>query len=229
MHVSLGKSAQIFGSAIKELNHFNEPGFRENGLSYKKNFPDTPGVKYYMESTPHYFQLPNRHSDTAQNIKDTVPEAQIIVLFRDPVARYESAYIHHMMKGRIPYAPVIENFTDNFRMLSIGRYSEILKHWQSIWPDMALFLYDDVLAEKSLAIDRIMKLLGLQNDIPATALEFRTNAKELKIKKIPNKWENMPVLAPALYHKLADYYSDGIRELERMIERDLGHWGKRRV
>jgi len=212
---------------VKELNHFSKPDHLDRLPEYRNNFPDTLGVKYYMEATPHYFRLANRYVDIAQNIKNVVPNARIIVMFRDPVSRYESAYIHHMMKGRLPYRPVIEEFTDEHIMLTLGRYSEILRHWLQIWPDIGLHLYDDVKSDKVGLVNRIMGFLELENDITPEMLEFKTNAKELKVERLSQKWATMPTLSPDLYRKLAAYYADGIKELEDMLGRDLQHWAKR--
>lgn len=227
LHASLSKSSQIFGSKIKELNHFNKPDFQVRQPEYEKNFPDTPGARYYMEATPHYFQLPNRYTDIAMNIRTTLPEAKIVLIFRDPVSRYESAYIHHMMMGRIPYKETINTVSDDFKMLTLGKYADILKHWQGVFPEISLNLYDDLKANEGGLIENIMKFLELENDITLDDLKFRTNDKHQKAQRARENWDVMPQLSKETYLELAEFYHDQVRELETMLGRDLGHWGQR--
>lgn len=108
LHACLRKSAHIFGPTPKELNFFNRPSLESRLKAYANCFPKKPGATYYMESTPHYFQLPREGHDIAVSIKRHLGNPKIIVVFRNPIDRYESAMIHHMMKGRFPYSATIE-------------------------------------------------------------------------------------------------------------------------
>lgn len=227
LHASLNKSRHIFGSATKELNHFNKPDHLDRQAAYEENFPEQEGVSYYMESTPHYFRPPNRFTDIAMNIRDVVPDAKILLMFRDPVSRYESAYIHHIMQGRLPYTPEITDFTDEQRLLSLGEYGTVLQYWQQIFPDLSAHLYDDLKADKAALINKVMGYLELENDITAEMLEFRINDKQEKVKKLSDNWDVMPRLSPDLYRQLANHYADEIKLLQDLLGRDLQHWCKR--
>ncbi|WP_444914149.1 sulfotransferase family protein [Microbulbifer sp. TRSA007] len=226
LHHCLSKSEQIFGSKTKELNFFNKPNFQQKIDEYERNFEGaSENVRYFMESTPHYFRLPNKRANIPENIKSLLGEPKMIVLFRDPVARYESAYIHHMMQGRFEYVKEISDLSDDYSMLSLGRYYEIAKYWLEYFPDIKFYLYDD-LDNKEKLIESVMNYLGLENDIPKKEMGFYVNAKKKKIvkKRKESGWSDIPELTKNAREKLKDYYIEDVKSLSGLIGRDLSHW-----
>src|SRR5699024_4768664 len=120
LHHGLGRSRHVFASEVKELNFFNQPDFDAPAkvTALREHFPaQDPGVRYYLESTPHYFRA---RPTTAENIRSLLGSPAMVAVFRNPVQRYESAYIHHMMKGRFPYTATIDQLTDEYSVLSLG-------------------------------------------------------------------------------------------------------------
>lgn len=223
LHRSLAKSPQIFGSQVKELSFFTSARYRLEPEKYELNFPETRGARYYMESTPHYFRLPKGQVDVPARIKAFLPETpQMILMLRQPADRYESAYIHHVMKGRQPFVETITEMKEDFAMLKLGFYARILKHWQQYFTDYHIHLYDELKADKHKLVDDIMGELGLVNDIRPADLEFRTNAKTIKMRK--QGMEKLPVMDPELRVRLTAHYRDDILELQDLIDRDLSHW-----
>mmetsp|Transcript_23218 Transcript_23218/g.39873 ORF Transcript_23218/g.39873 Transcript_23218/m.39873 type:complete len:182 (+) Transcript_23218:9468-10013(+) len=177
-----------------------------------------------MESTPHYFQPPAGRVDTAANIRAALDDPRIIIIFRNPVKRYQSAVIHHMMQGRIPYSATIDELTDDQKLLSLGHYANILPHWQGVFPDLGVFFHDDMAADKVSFVETVMSFLGLENDISAEELNFRTNDKRQKIKNLDTAWPDMPRMSDDLQARLVEYYTDDINRLQDMTGRDLQHW-----
>lgn len=224
LHRALSKSSGIFGSETKELNYFNQVDRGPLRAAYQANFPEAPGARFYMESTPHYFQLPRGGFDPARAISQELGQPRIVVVFRNPVDRYESAYIHHMLMGRLPYAPRISEKTDKFRMLDLGHYDRILAYWREIFPGLWTGLYDDLSEDPMGFVSNIFRYLELENDLTAEDIEFRTNDKAAKLKRQPEKWPEAPRLAPELKSELVEHYEPTIRELSRQIGRDLDHW-----
>lgn len=222
LHRSLEKSAAVFGSAKKELNFFNRRDHMAVEAEYLAHFPDTPGARYYMESTPHYFRLPRRGVNLPVRIAEYLDDPKLIVMFRNPVDRYESAYIHHMMKGRLPQSREITQRDTQFGLIELGEYARILRYWQKIHPGLGIHLYDDLQSDPVGLIARIMDWLGLDNDITEADLQFRTNDKAQKVKK--TDLDRLPVLGADLRADLLAHYRDDILALQDMIDRDLSHW-----
>ncbi|WP_444933551.1 sulfotransferase domain-containing protein [Microbulbifer sp. JTAC008] len=225
LHHCLSKSQYIYGSEIKELNFFNKSNFMEGVESYSRHFDTPKKYQYYMESTPHYFRLPKRGVDVAKNIQSLLGSPKIIVLFRDPVARYESAYIHHMMAGRFDYVRDLDVITDEHHMLSLGRYAEITEFWLDYFPEIQFYLYDDLDKKKAL-VKSVMDYLGLDNDLQGERLNFYVNAKKKKIvsKRKSSGWDVIPSLTDATQDQLREYYARDVEKLSGLINRDLSHW-----
>lgn len=185
-----------------------------------------------MESTPHYYQLPDARRDIAQRIHDMLgADVHLLVMLRDPVERYLSAYTHHMMMGRLPYERVITDPVNQLGLLSLGKYASITQHWQRLFPNMGIFFYDDLLKNRDGLVDQVMSFLDTENDITSDQADFLTNAKARKLKKtdISRDWPAMPVLSEELRKKLAVYYREEIEKLQEMVGRDISSWASLKV
>lgn len=225
LHRSLGRSKYVFASDVKELNFFNQAAFDEPEklAAFRAHFPehDLPGVEYYLETTPHYLRS---RLTTAKNIRSLLGSPKMVAVFRHPVDRYESAYIHHMMRGRFPYTPTINEFTDDFSVLSFGRYAEILERWWTIHPQLRPMIYDDLVQDPLGFVHDVMDYLGLECDLEMSDLRFRSNGKRTKGARLGPEWEVMPTLDPGLRRRLFEEYADDTRRLEGMLDRDLSAW-----
>lgn len=225
LHHALSNHPSVFGSKTKELNYFNRADYAERLDVYLANFPEQDGVEYYMESTPHYFRGPDYPIDVARNIARTLDRPKLIVVFRNPVDRYESAYIHHMMKGRLPYVAMIDNITDDFSMLALGRYTKILMHWRNYFgADLKTMIHDDLVSDPVDFAGQALAHLELENPFSIQDLDFRTNDKNMKVRQMPESWETMPALSERVRNKLNEQYQPGIKSLADLIGRDLSHW-----
>jgi hypothetical protein len=242
LHSCLRKSGHVFGSSPKELNFFNRRNFNARLDSYAANFPEKIGATYYLESTPHYFRLPEPNRDIADRIRQTLDDPRIIVIFRNPVDRYESAVIHHMMKGRIPYDPYIDWIREDLGLTKLGRYAEILSHWKTIFPEMGVFFYDDIVLDPMSFVDSVFQFLSVKNDLSSVDIDFRTNDKDRKIAGIQiglmqitnggqgnppgdaSSWSQMPKLTKRIQADLRDFFREDVEKLETMTGRDLTSW-----
>lgn len=225
LHRSLERSEYIFASKVKELNFFNQPDFDapEKLAALREHFPqqDLPGVEYYLESTPHYFRA---RPTTAMNIRSLLGSPAMVAVFRHPVDRYESAYIHHMMQGRFPYTPTITEFTDEYLVATFGRYAEALESWWSIHPQLKPMLYDDLVGDPLGFVTEVMDHLGLVCDLTLDDLTFRANDKTRKKAALGSQWQEMPTLDPGLRRRLHEEYAEDTRRLEELLGRDLSAW-----
>ena len=224
-HLSLRKSRHIMATAEKELHFFIQPETGRNWDNYLRHFPFREGARYYMETTPGYFQLPTSSHDIAADVRASLGDPKVMVIFRNPVERYESAYIHHMDKGRLPYVDEIREInTDMHQLLDLGRYGSILAHWRSHFPDIGVFFYDDIQADRMRFLSGMMAFLGLENDLTPEATDFRANDKIKKARERHPDWRRIPTLHPDTAAGLRDFYRDEIGLLQDLTQRDLSHW-----
>ncbi len=220
LHAALAKSHHFACSSPKELFFFGKPEAERDFAEYLTHFPDRPQARFVMESTPGYFKLPSNGHDTAASIRKCLGNPKLIVIFRNPVDRYESAYIHHLDKGRVPYVEKITTLTNDQRMLEFGHYGSILKHWKSVFPDLGVFFYDDLEADNMRFVRSVMDFLGVENDLSRKTINFRSNGRERKTRNMAVP----PELDLATRAALRDYYRDEILLLQEQTGRDLSHW-----
>ena len=104
LHETLSSHPQVFMSSFKEPAHFADPaqletdseliagaGYAGDWDKYLALFANAGGAKYVGESSTHYTKLP-RITGVAGRIAAVAPEARLIYLVRDPVARTLSHY-----------------------------------------------------------------------------------------------------------------------------------------
>jgi hypothetical protein len=94
----LAQHPQIIPSRTREVHYFDRH-YEKGELWYRSHFPLQSQVRCNVatgESTPYCLC----HPHAARRIRETVPDAKLIVLLRDPTDRAISHYFHEVKKGR---------------------------------------------------------------------------------------------------------------------------------
>lgn len=224
LHQTLSRSQHIFGSDPKEVNFWGKRGCLKRLDEYATFFPTDvkPDAQFYLESTPHYFHAPNVLIDIAKQIRFGLPFMQPIVILRDPIDRYRSAYIHHIRKGRKDYTPLIDQMTDDHIMLSTGLYGKILSHWIEVFPDLIVLNYDDLRADPGRVVRQIFEALDTPCDLDTQHLPEAVHTSARKMAHA--NWDTMPKLTDRLRQNLRDYFRDDIVHLQSLVSFDVMHW-----
>lgn len=224
LHATLARSRHIFGSAPKELNLWGQPNWRDRLEAYQRHFSEAekPTARYFMESTPHYFHAPTIFGDLAKEIRETIPGVRVMVILRNPIERYRSAYIHHMRKGRLPYTAEIDALTDAQIMLSTGYYGKILAHWRVVFPDIIVLSHDRLSADPAGFVGDIFAALEIECDLDLAQLPsaLHTSAQ----KRAEAGWPATPVLTPKARAALVEHYRHDIDTLAPLVPFDVRPW-----
>jgi hypothetical protein len=221
-------SKHLSGSTPKELHYFDRPDI-EPLSAYLDNFSQLPDDSLYLyESTPNYFCMPdptNQDSiDVAARIRCALGDIPLILMLRNPIDRYKSAYVHHMGKGRVPRVDVISQMHSTFGMLEFGRYASILKHYKSYFSRINIHLYDELKSDAYDLIKSILGELGVENDIAKGRLQFTTNTSRSHLERMGLASFTPPELSSSLRSSLAEYYYNEIVELQLITGIELTHW-----
>lgn len=169
-------------------------------------------------------------------MRETVPDARLVVLLRDPVDRALSHYHHEVALGREPLS--FEDALDaeekrtrgeaermlrdpayfghgwwDFTYVARGRYAEQLERWLAVFPWEQLL----VLASEELAADtagtyrRVLEFLG-------------AGAHDLD--DYPRVYgQEYAQMAPETRRRLAEIFAEPNRRLYELLGRDLG-WAR---
>lgn len=184
----LGRHPDVAASVRKEVEYFT----RRYGLGegwYRAHFPlAVPGraPRTAFEATPDYLFHPAAPGRAAA----TVPDARLVVLLRDPVAR---AWSHHRHMVRLGYedlgfddaldaeeartAADLDRAEDpshdpkdllRFSYRARGRYAEQLERWFAHYPrERALVLWsDDLFGDPAATYRRLLAFLELRDWLP---------------------------------------------------------------
>lgn len=224
LHQALSASDHIYGSEPKELNFWGKADSLDRLVEYSARFhPEAkPRATYLLESTPHYFHAPNIFVDIAQQIRDGLPDVRPMVILRNPIDRYRSAYIHHIQKGRLAYVEEIDALTDAQIMLATGLYGKILSHWRDVFPHIIVLNFDALQKDHAGFLQHVFRALEIPCDIDlhAAATAIHTSADKRRQKN----WPDMPRLTDRLREALKEYYREDNRVLQSLVDFDVSTW-----
>lgn len=97
LHYYLSQHPEIFMSKLKELWFFNEEHNWSKGLDwYKSHFRNNAIIR--GEASPGYAMYPSRQG-VAKKMHSIIPNAKLIYIIRDPIARLQSEYMHRFTGG----------------------------------------------------------------------------------------------------------------------------------
>lgn len=160
----------------KEVHYFNNDINYNKGFSWYeaqlfKDFDEDSKSNHPIvgEKTPTYSYQPN----CVDRIKETVPEVKLIWIFRNPVKRSFSNYIHAVRKGAEPlsFNECVKNeellIRDNmFRgYVERSKYSDQVERFLEKFDlnNMHFLLFEDLIREPKKELNKIADFLGVPN------------------------------------------------------------------
>jgi hypothetical protein len=108
----LAQHPDVCPSDLKELRYFSALFYGEplGPLDdYRKHFAHCGPARYRMEGTPGYYSGGRRVADA---VNDLLPEARVIVCFRNPVERCWSWFGFQRSRGRVPKDMTFTEYLD---------------------------------------------------------------------------------------------------------------------
>jgi len=157
-------------AAAKELHYF-EPFWR-HGLSaseiaaYHAHFRRPPG-QLCGEWTPRYMFDPW----TPALLRRAAPEARILVMLRDPVARLRSGLTHALERGKPVEADTVDNAVA--RGFYHGQLTRLMSHYPR--HQVLILQFERCLVEPEAMLRRTQGFLGLDEVVPTGPLTQSVN------------------------------------------------------
>jgi hypothetical protein len=191
LNAALARHPGLYMSAIKEPKFFLSDGppptkgggpgdvltYREHVWrrpEYEALFDPAPAGTLRGESTPLY--LYDRAA--MRRIRDTLPDARLIVIVRDPVERAHSNWTHLWSAGLEPVGDFVRACGEEERRIAagwasfwhyvgLGRYGEQLEYLFTLFPrEQVLVLRYRLLVDEPLqSLDRICSFLGVETGV----------------------------------------------------------------
>lgn len=230
--VNLNKHPDVF-VAERELHFFNHR-YREGVAWYRSQFQKRSSEKAVGESTPGYMMWREQPRITAARIDGLLPDVRPIALLRNPIDRAYSAFIHHMVKGRVPTeADLLQTIRkmppdrDTMSLISGGWYSESLDPYMRRFGDRLLvLLQEQVRHDPEGLYAQICRHIGVDDEYRVPGLrdvQFSNQPPPTSIYATPHG-SGRKSLSPEVQEQLWRYFEDDVRRLEKILGADLSAW-----
>jgi hypothetical protein len=180
----LGQHPEIFTNAKEPsffaLNgqrvHFDGPGDNVGFIrrsvtersAYEALFDGVTNEKAYGEASVLYLY----DAKTPARIKETIPDARLIAILRNPVERAYSSYLHLRRDGREPLANFAEalaaeperiaaNWEHQWHYTRLGFYHTQLVGYFALFPanQIAVYTYDELKANPAALMQKVFRFL----------------------------------------------------------------------
>jgi len=190
LHHYLNQHPEIQMPAMKETDFFSGPA---NGFPYARGAKRIKSLGSYErlfdatapargEASPNYTDHPRRPG-TAERIRATIPEAKLIYLVRDPIARTLSHFHHRVsVEGeRRSLSAALSDLTDRYSPYTCPSfYASQLERYLEHFPQEQILVVDqdDLLNDRASALREIFDFLSVDRSFesPRFADEENTSA-----------------------------------------------------
>lgn len=157
--------------------HYFSSEFDRGPSYYRSFFDDQVGSgRLIGEKSADYLA----HLDAPRRMVDMLPEAQLVVQFRNPVERAYSDYKMLYRRGTITGMP--EEYLTSLnnpqpRFLNDGLYAAHLSRWLEYYPSEKIhsFLFDDVKTDPRMTIEKISRHIGIEPLFDAQQAKKKAN------------------------------------------------------
>ena len=218
----------ITGPSWKEVSYFDRH-YARGERWYRGHFPLRSRERTVGEASPGYLF----HPLAPGRVRETVPDARLIVLVRDPVDRALSHYHHEVALGREPlsFEAALDAEAErthgeaermerepgyfshawwDYTYVARGRYAEQLERWFAVFPREQLLVLasEELAADTEAAYRRVLAFLG------ADAHELAEYPRVYK--------QEYAEMAAETRRRLAREFEEPNRRLYELLGRDLG-------
>ena len=180
LSAGLGRHPQVCLPATRRIDHFTPLRYGLDVAApledYDRHFADWRGETYRLETSPVYFDGGPR---LVAEVAAAMPEAQVVLLLRDPALRLWTSFTDKVRRGRLPQAMPFDRFVDRclalrangsdgfegnryYRTLSSGFYLEHLPAWSAAFAGRLHVVFaEHVAADPEGELARLLSRLDL--------------------------------------------------------------------
>lgn len=182
LHHYLGAHPEVYMARPKELQFFNQVGWRDRVDWYAAQFPAASAVR--GESSPAYSMDPVIPGVPGR-IRELVPGARLVYLVRDPVERLVAHWVEWYALG-IEHRPFAEAIADHPAAHNpyacASRYASQLERYLELFPRSQLLVVDrdELMEERARTLARLFAFLGVDPDFGSPEFERVLNPRARK-------------------------------------------------
>jgi len=171
----IAQHPDVFFSVPKEPQFFSYPHKYKLGYEwYESLFAKADGFKAVGEGSTSY-SMTGTYPHTPRRIHEYAPDARIIYIVREPLARLESAFIHSRSLGWKMPAEFGAALRERPEFIDSAKYWSQVQAYKQFFPDSRILVlfFEDFSSDEAGVTRRCFEFLGLNPDArlrdPATA------------------------------------------------------------
>jgi hypothetical protein len=191
LHEYLDLHPEIQMAEEKELDFFLDPGCGERIDEYAGFFDGRSPLR--GESSPRYTMDP-MVPGVPEHIRAAVPDARLIYLVRDPVARALGDYAQYAAVWEaIPIEDAFRHLGDPFdRYTAPGRYAHQLARYLEVFPEQQVLVVDqaELLAERQRVLGDVFQFVGTSEDFVSEHFETTINTSAAR-RQTTSAWRRL--------------------------------------
>jgi Sulfotransferase domain len=180
LHYYLALHPQISASTPKELDFFIAERNWPQGVDWYRSHFD-PEAPVRLESSPNYTSYPH-FEGVAERMHEVVPDARLVFMVRDPIARIEAHWVHNYAKRR-ERGSVLETITHpNTTYVQRSCYFSQLERFLQFYDrSRILILQQSELRERRAeTLRQVFEFAGVQADFEHPRFEISRHRTEKK-------------------------------------------------
>lgn len=228
---NLGQHPDVF-TAEGEPSFFDTFRYEQGLDAYRKIFADWDSQPHVGEATPSYMMIRRNPERVARRIEESIPEARLFAILRDPVERTYSAYVHHVKRGRIPkdvslidYLESVPPERDRLSLISGSWYASGLEPFVRRFGDRLLVLRtEDAKTEPEVLYGRALEHLGADTAFVPPRLRRIRHSNELPKRSTMSTDEGRRPLTSSERDYIYERVEDEIFRLEGLLECSFAAW-----
>lgn len=233
-------------STIKETRFFLDHDelkrlhrFEEGIGAYEKFFPDCPPDAVRLEATPDYVYRPA----VARRIAETLPDAHIVVILREPIARLVSWRRYAIQNGLLDPGTTLADYIrvqfeaeatgemlpQHMRALREGRYARFLTPWLETFGQDRLIVinYRDLMDDPAGVTRDICERAGIDPGFyDAYAFDIHNASRRVRWPRLHSAYRSLIWRVKPLVHD-KPAARGALRGLRRTTDALLGRSGNR--
>ncbi len=235
----LGAHPSVSPSLRKEVEYFTRWHHRGEAW-YRAHFPlgAFAGHRQCFEATPYYLC----HPHAPERARELLPDARLVVILREPVARAVSHHRHlsHLGIETLPFEEAVAREPERlagewerllrdpgyesrdhhlFSYLERGHYAEQLQRWFTAYPRERFLVleHDEFFRDPEISFRNLLHFLDLQPWSPTGFHNFSHGATHA-----PTASDTSTDLPPELRDRLDEHFTPHNRNLEEILGRSFG-------
>ncbi len=161
LHDQLDRQDGISMSDPKEPNYFSDgPNFAKGIDWYRSLFSSMPIGDLKGESSTHLTKYPV-HPDAAERMHESLPNAKLLYVMRDPIKRLVSQYIHEWSQSTIS-GDINQAIREHARLISYSSYAMQLDKYTRFYSRGQILpvFFERLMSEPQAEFERICRFVG---------------------------------------------------------------------